>query len=79
MIKVALLIGANMEIKYGAEERPPRDCRTWEFILYTVTKLRQFCGYQEVHAERRLIWLSPEGPCQSLTNTEVDVNSQPLD
>jgi hypothetical protein len=26
-----------------------------------------------VHAERSLIWLSPERPCQSLTNTEEDV------
>jgi hypothetical protein len=26
------------------------------------------CGYQEVHAERSLIWLSPERACQSLTN-----------
>jgi hypothetical protein len=26
-------------------------------------------------AERSLIWLSPERPCQSLTNTEVDAHS----
>jgi hypothetical protein len=27
-----------------------------------------------VHAERSLIWLTPERPCQSLTNTEADVH-----
>jgi hypothetical protein len=32
-----------------------------------------------VHAERSLIWLSPERPYQSLTNTEMDALSQPLE
>jgi hypothetical protein len=31
-----------------------------------------------VHAERSLIWLSPERLCQSLTKTETDVCNQPL-
>jgi hypothetical protein len=31
---------------------------------YTVTKPRHYCGCQEVHAERSLIWLSPERPHQ---------------
>ncbi|KRX28754.1 hypothetical protein T09_8831 [Trichinella sp. T9] len=26
------------------------------------TKPRHYCGCQEVHAERSLIWLSPERP-----------------
>ena len=26
-------------------------------------------------AERSVIWLSPERPCQSLTNTEADAHS----
>jgi hypothetical protein len=69
--------------KYSVEqrlkERPSRDCPTWGFIPYTVTKTRQYCGCQEVHAERSLIWLSPERLCQSLTNTEMDAHTQPLD
>jgi hypothetical protein len=35
-----ILTGANMETKCraGTEERPSRDCPTWRFIPYTVTK-----------------------------------------
>jgi hypothetical protein len=36
---------------------PSRDCPTWGFISYTVTKPRHYCGYQEVHAERYLIFI----------------------
>ena len=61
------------------KERLPRHCPTWGFITYTVTKPRHYCGCQEVNAERSLVWLSPEKPCQSLTNTETDIRSQPLD
>jgi hypothetical protein len=70
-----------MELKCSAEakERLSSDCSTWGSIPYTVTKPRHYCGCQEVHAERSLIWLSPERPCLSLTNTEADVPSQPLD
>ena len=32
-----------------------RDCPTWGFIPYTVTKTRHYCGCQEVHADRSLI------------------------
>jgi hypothetical protein len=32
-----------------------------------------------VHDNRSLLELSPERLCQSLTNTEVDAHSQPLD
>jgi hypothetical protein len=59
------------------KERP--FCPTWEYIPYTVTKPIHFCGYQEVHAEWSLIWLSTERPCQSLRSTKVEVRSQPLD
>ena len=45
---------------------------------HIVTKPRHYCGCQEVHAEKSLIWLCPDRLCQSLTNTEVDVQSQPL-
>jgi hypothetical protein len=50
-----------------------------ESIPYTDTKSRPYCGCQEVHAERSLIYLSPERPFQSPTNKEVDAYSQPLD
>jgi hypothetical protein len=61
------------------KKRPSGDCPTWGFMSYTVTKPRHYCGCQKVHADRSLIWLSPEKPCQSLTNTEVDAHSQPMD
>ena len=61
------------------KERPSRDCPTWGFIPYIVTKCKHYCGCQEVYAERSLIWMSPERPCQSLTNAEADARSQPLD
>jgi hypothetical protein len=38
-----------------------------------VKKQRNYCGCQEVHAERSLIQLSPERPCENLTNTEMVV------
>jgi hypothetical protein len=59
--------------------RPFKDCLTWESIPSTVTKPRHYCGCQEMHAERSVIWLSPERLCQSLTNTDADAYSQPLD
>jgi hypothetical protein len=58
---------------------PSRNCPIWGFIPYTVMKLKHYCGYQEVHVERSLIWLSSERPCQSLTNPEADAHSQLLD
>jgi hypothetical protein len=61
------------------KERPSRDCLSWRSIPYTVTKPRHYCGCQEVLADRNLIWLSPERFCQSLTNSEVDALSHPLD
>jgi hypothetical protein len=66
-----------MEIKYRAEIVPSGDSS--HIQLPTVTKPRHYCGCQEVHAERSLIWLSPERTCQIMTNTEEDASSQPLD
>jgi hypothetical protein len=68
----------RQSVEQGLKERPSRDCPTWGSIPYTV---RHYCGCQEVLADRSLIRLSPERLCQSLTNTEVDVDarSQPLD
>jgi hypothetical protein len=79
-----IFTGENMEIKCRSveqrlKERSSRDCPIWGFIPYIVTKARQYCGCQEVYAERSQIWLSPERPCQSLTNTEMDARIQPLD
>jgi hypothetical protein len=47
------------------------------YILYT--KPRYYCGCREVLSDRSLIWLSPERLFHSLTNTEADACSQPLD
>jgi hypothetical protein len=46
------------------KERTSSEWSTWEFIPYTVTKPRHYCGYQEEHAESNLMWLSPERPCK---------------
>ena len=48
-------------------------------IPYTVIKPRHYCGCQKVLADRSLINLSSERLCQSLTCTEADACSQPLD
>ena len=55
-----IFMGANMEIKCGAEmeERPFRDCPTWGSISYTVTKPGRDCKCWEVLAEGSLIWIS---------------------
>jgi hypothetical protein len=69
----------RQNVEQRLKERPSRDCPSWGSILYTVTKPRHYCRYQEVHADSSLIELSPERLCQSSTNTEADACSQPLD
>jgi hypothetical protein len=69
----------RQSIEQTQKERSSRDYPTWGSIPYTGTKPRYYCRCQAVHAYRNLIWLSPETLCQSLTNTEVDGLSQPLD
>jgi hypothetical protein len=69
----------RQNVEQRLKERPSRDCPTWGSIPYTVTKRRHYCGCQEVHAERSLIWLSSEKLCQSLTNTETNACTPPLD
>ena len=59
------------------KEKGDHKWQEWGTVLRF--KPRHYCGCQEVHADRSLIWLSPERSCQSLTNTEVDAYSQPLD
>ena len=44
-----------------------------------IQSARHYVKCQEMLAERSLIWLSPEWHCQSLSNTEADTLSQPLD
>jgi hypothetical protein len=71
-----------IETKFRAErlkEWLPRDCPTWGFILYTITKPRHYGRCQQELADRSLIYLSPERLCQCLTNREVDAHSHSLD
>jgi hypothetical protein len=56
-----------------------RHCPTYGSILYTVAKPGCYCECWEVFADGNLIWLSLERLCQSLSNTEGDAHSQPLD
>jgi hypothetical protein len=42
------------------KEGPSRDCPTWGYIPYTITKPRHFCGCQQVLTDRSLLKLSPE-------------------
>jgi hypothetical protein len=44
-----ILTGGNMETKCGAkvEERPSRNCPTWESIPYIVTKHRHYVGAEK--------------------------------
>jgi hypothetical protein len=53
---IKIPMGGDTETKCGTEmkERPSRDCPTWRSFPYTVTKLRHYCGYQQVLADRRL-------------------------
>jgi hypothetical protein len=52
-----ILMGGNTEknVEQRLKERPPRDCPIWGSIPYTDTKLRHYCGWQQVHADRNLI------------------------
>ena len=68
----------RQSVEQRLKESPSRDCLTWGSIPYTVTKPKNYCGCQQVLADRSLIKLSPERLCQCLTNTEVDALSQPL-
>jgi hypothetical protein len=37
------------------KKRPSRDCPTWGFIPYTVTKPRQYCGCQQELGDMSLV------------------------
>jgi hypothetical protein len=45
----------KQSVEQRLKERRSRDCPTWEFIPYRITKPRCYCGYQEVLADRSLI------------------------
>jgi hypothetical protein len=49
------------------------------FLYVIIVHINCICMHVCVLAERSLIKLSPERPCQSLTITEADAHSQPLD
>jgi hypothetical protein len=70
-----------MEIKFRVETEGKAIQRLAYLGIhpYTVTKPRHYCRCQDTHDERSLIWLSPERPCQRLTNTEAYVSSQTMD
>ena len=74
-----ILPGGNMETKCREETEGKAIQRLpiWGSIPYT--KPRYYCGCQEVLVDGSSIWLSPERFCQSLTNTEVESLSKPLD
>jgi hypothetical protein len=67
------------ETKYGAETEGMTIQRLPHLGIhpYTTTKPRHYCGCQQELGDRSLI--SHERLCQSLTNTEVDAHSHPLD
>jgi hypothetical protein len=56
---IKILTGANTETetKCGAENegKQSSNCPNWGFIPHRVTKPREYCRRQEVHAERNLI------------------------
>ena len=61
------------------KERLSEDYTPWESIPYTITKPRRYCSWLEVLADGSQIWLSLERLFQSLTKTEAEAHSQPLD
>ena len=58
------------------KEGPSRDCPTW---ASEDTKPGHCCCYQEVLADRNLVWLFLGRFGQQLTNADVDAYSQPSD
>jgi hypothetical protein len=61
----------RQSVEQRLKERPNRDCPTWGSILIQSSN--------PVHPYRSLIQLSPERPCQILTNTKADAHRQQLD
>jgi hypothetical protein len=75
-----ILTGGSMETKCEVETEGKAIQRLPHLGIHqTATKPGHYCGCQEVLADGSLIWLSLEWLCQSLTNTEEEARSQPLD
>jgi len=76
-----IFIGGDIETKFGAETEGMaiQSLPTWGSNPYIYSHQTQtILMNQEVHADRSLIKLSVERLCQSMTNTEANVSSQPL-
>jgi hypothetical protein len=52
----------RQSVEQRLKERPPRNCPTWGSIPNTVTE-PMLLWIPEVHADRSLIYLSPERLC----------------
>jgi hypothetical protein len=77
-----ILRAGNMETMCGAETEGKTIQRLPHQGIHPIYRHQTpgcYCGCWEVLADGSLIWLSPERLCQSLTNTETDAQSQPLD
>ena len=77
-----ILTGGNMETKCAAETEGKAIQRLPHLgihPIYSHQTLYCYCECREVLVDRSLTWLSPERLCQSLTNTEEEACSQPLD
>jgi hypothetical protein len=63
-----------MEIKCRAETKGKAIQRLPHLGTHPIYsyQIQTLLWMPKVHAERSLIWLTPEGPCQSLENTETD-------
>jgi hypothetical protein len=74
-----ILTERNTETKCGAETEKKAIQRLPHLGIHCIYITRHYCGCWKVLVDKSLIWLSPVRFCQSLTNTEVDAVSQPLD
>jgi hypothetical protein len=82
-----ILTGGNKETKCEAEIEgkaiqrllPTPHPHPRGSIPYVATNPEHYCGCWEVLSYGSLIWLPPDKFCQSLTKTEVEACSQPLD
>jgi len=63
----------EQRVEQGLKERPSEDCPTWGSIPYTTNPVT--IADAKKLADRRLIWMSPERLCQSLTDTDEDACS----
>jgi hypothetical protein len=72
-------MGENIETKSGAETEGKAIQRLPHQDIHPICHHQTQTLVDEVLADRRLMQLSPERLCQSLTNTYADARSQLLD